>query len=146
MFKPYERLREKKQMGGFVVRSFDCVHNVPCYGFHVTHKDFGTLIYATDTCYVKYKFPPVNHLLIECNYDKEIVDRSQAKFMHELQDHMEISTCMDFIDANNTDALKSVLLCHPSLSALDWHGAVLRAKNIVNCPVRMAERGVQYEL
>lgn len=60
----------------------------PCYGFHITHPEIGSLVYATDTEYVRWRFKAVNHILCEANYDMQFVDRDEPNYEHRLRGHM----------------------------------------------------------
>ena len=116
MFEPYKdnEFHRKKSFGGFEVYPFELVHDVPCFGFYITHTDIGSLVYLSDTEYCKYRFPRVNHILIEANYDKRIIDSSHPAKEHILRGHLELQTTKDFISANKTPDLRNVILCHLS--------------------------------
>lgn len=148
VFKPYEKHFKRYFMGGFEIYPFDLVHNVPCYGFYIKHKDIENgLIYATDTCYVPYRFRNIGHMLIECNYSKENVDKSAFKYEHELKDHMEKETCKEFIRTNVSDSLKTVLLCHLSKNSIEPLQVVDEVKKIANkANVDVARKGLVVEL
>lgn len=130
----------------FVVRWFDCKHDVPCYGFYITHPEIGTMIYATDTQYIKYRFKDLNHILIECNYSKDCLNVESYKFKHEVQDHMSQETCMAFLDINKSDSLRNVILCHLSNNAINEEQLLIEAHKTVNCPVYVADKGLEIKL
>jgi phosphoribosyl 1,2-cyclic phosphodiesterase len=111
------------KIGGFTVTPFECVHDVECLGFIIQHQEIGTLLFATDTEYVKYNFrnQKLNHILIECNYSQKIIDNrvSQDEINKGLRDrvllsHMELETCKSFILTNKTSSLYNVCLLHLS--------------------------------
>ena len=114
VWKPFlaDSLRQTAQFGGFRVQSFGLIHNVPCCGFLIKHKDLGKMLYVTDTEYVPYTFKGLTAMLIEANYDD--VDRNEAKRNHVLTGHLNIRTTIDCIKANASDALEAVVLCHLS--------------------------------
>lgn len=85
----------------------------PCYGFLIEHEDMGKLLYITDTELVKWRFSGINHILISCNYQKKYISDS-AKRTHVLRGHMELETVKDFIKANKSNDLRTVILCHLS--------------------------------
>lgn len=85
----------------------------PCYGFLIEHEDMGKLLYITDTELVKWRFIGINHILISCNYQKKYISDG-AKRNHVLRGHMELETVKDFIKANKSNALRTVILCHLS--------------------------------
>ena len=121
VFEPYtmESLRQDVAFGGFRVQSFDLVHNVPCCGFLISHKDFGKLLYVSDTEYLRYTFRNLNVMLIEMNYSDEYIDREAAKFRHVKTGHLEKQTTLDAIRTNASDSLSHVILCHLSASGAD---------------------------
>lgn len=110
-----DNLRQVKTFGGFTVKSFECIHDVPCVGYLIEHHDSGLkMLYATDTEYVKYTFKGLTAALIEANYSDEYVNRDEAKFRHVLTGHMSIETSIECIKANMNDGLKNIILCHLS--------------------------------
>lgn len=90
----------------------------PCYGFLIEHEDMGKMLYITDTELVKWRFSGINHILISCNYQKKYISDS-AKRNHVLRGHMELETVKDFIKANKSNVLRTVILCHLSGDSAD---------------------------
>lgn len=147
VYKPYEHFEKMYKIGNFTVYPFDLVHNVPCYGFMIKHNEIGKMIYATDTCYVKYRFKNLNHMLIECNYSKDCVDRGAYKFQHEVQDHMEQETCLEFIRTNNSDSLRTCILCHLSQNSIEPLECIAEAKKINSrAKIDYARKGLTVDL
>lgn len=81
----------------------------------------GKLLYITDFEYSKYNFQKMNihHLVIECNYCEELVDKTEANYSHRLKGHCSLSTCKQFIKQNRTESLRTVTLVHLSGQASD---------------------------
>lgn len=111
------------QVGGFNVTPFECVHDAECYGFIIRHNDIGTLLFATDTEYIKHNFKSLklNHIMIECNYSQKIIDGrmnsgNTIKSLRDrvIQSHMELETCKEFIEVNKTSSLDNIVLLHLS--------------------------------
>lgn len=148
VYKPYEDTKKVVKFGKFTIQAFDVRHNVPCFGFYISHEEIGKLIYATDTCYCKYRFKGLNHILIECNYNKKLSDKEEAKYLHQLKDHMEQSDTMNFIKENNSDSLRTLLLCHLSRFSIEPNECVGLAKEIVSSGVYVdyARKGLEIEL
>lgn len=86
----------------------------PCYGFYISHPDMGKLVYITDTELVKWRFQHINHILISCNYDKDLIPKDHPAREHIFRGHMELQTVKGFVKANKSDALRTLLLCHLS--------------------------------
>lgn len=95
------------------------MHDVPCYGFFITHKEIGNAVYLTDTEYCKYRFPKLNQIIVECNYDKRLIPDDHAARSHILKGHLELQTAKAFILANKTANLRNVILVHTSAENMD---------------------------
>jgi len=111
------------QIGGFNVTVFECEHDVECFGYIIKHDEMGSLLFATDTSYIKYNFKKLNlnHIMMEANYSSKIVNDylmqgtiGQARVNRTMQTHMEFETTKDFIRANKTASLDSITLLHLS--------------------------------
>lgn len=131
----------------FAVRTFPLVHDVPCTGFLVEHSEIGRLLFVTDTEYVRYRFKRLNHIMIECNYSKDLL---QESYHEDLQNrikltHMEFDTCKDFIQSNRNKELKSVCLMHLSDRTSDEAVFQKEVQELVECPVYVANKGLEYE-
>ncbi|WP_294267708.1 MBL fold metallo-hydrolase [uncultured Chryseobacterium sp.] len=107
------------RVGNFNVVSFPTIHDVaePC-GFLIHHADCGTVLFLTDTVYSPYTFTGLNNIIIEANYDGEIMnDRlSGAKFLRNriYNSHMSIETCLEFLEANDLSQVNNIVLIHLS--------------------------------
>lgn len=108
------------QIGGFRVMPFDLIHDVKIFGYLIDHAESGRILFFTDTEYVKYKFPGVNQILCEANFDMDIVDRNiengASVFVRNrvIQSHMEIGTLVKFLHANDLTAVNNIVLIHLS--------------------------------
>lgn len=102
----------------------------PCYGFLIEHEDMGKMLYITDTELVKWRFSGINHILISCNYQKKYISDS-AKRTHVLRGHMELETVKDFIKANKSSDLRTVILCHLSSDSADPLECLSEVRNVV---------------
>lgn len=115
------------KIGSFSAVPFNLPHTSankePCpnYGYLVEHNEMGKLLYITDFEYSKYNFQKMNihHLVIECNYCEELVDKTEANYSHRLKGHCSLSTCKQFIKQNRTESLRTVTLVHLSGQASD---------------------------
>ena len=109
-------------IGSFSVYPFSIEHDaLQPFGFQIDHPESGKIIFITDTHYVKYKFPVINNLLIECNYSMEIMDRNMEKGYLStivrdkiLKKHMSLDTCKQFLSANDLSNVQNIVLIHLS--------------------------------
>jgi hypothetical protein len=114
-------------------------------------------LFATDTAFIKNNFKSlgINHLLIEANYSEEIVNRyleqgtiDKSRVDRVLKTHMEIQTTKEFVKANMTSNLDSVLLLHLSdgnSNAGEFHRSI---QEVVGEKVKVyvADRNLSYQL
>lgn len=119
----------------------------PCYGFWIQHPEMGTMIYATDTELIKWRFKDINHILLGVNYDKDLVDTENPKANHVFRGHLSIDTACDFVKANDSDSLQNVIMCHLSSENADRDSFIEKMKNAVNeANVDVAEQGKSWIL
>lgn len=114
-----------ESMEQFNVGSFDIV---PFTTFHDAKEPLGFLIksrvdgdvlaFATDTVNLRYKFPGLNILAIEANYDKGILERCEKlpdKVRHRITNtHMEIDVLCDYLKSLDLSACREIHLLHLS--------------------------------
>jgi len=116
-------VREKMQfkIGTFFVVPFSTVHDAAePLGFLVANGDH-KLLFATDTACINHRFKGITHLMIECNYQDEIMrDRLKSGCMSEAQknrllfSHLSLDTLVDFLGKNDTSKLEEIHLLHLS--------------------------------
>lgn len=148
-------------IGEFTVKPFDLTtidgswthtnaNGEPCpiYGFLITHKEMGRMLYITDCQVVKWRFKDINHILLGVNYDKDLIDRDNAgKANHVFRGHLSIDTACDFVKANYSDGLQNVIMCHLSSENADKDSFIVKMKNAVNgANVDVAEQGKSWIL
>ena len=141
-----------ENMGQFNVGSLDIV---PFTTFHDAREPLGFLIksrvdgdvlaFATDTVNLRYKFPDLNILAIEANYDKNILERCEKmpeKVRYRITNaHMEIDTLCDYLRNLDLSRCREIYLLHLS-SAMSHEGhfinkvarAVPRHVRVSVCP------------
>lgn len=114
-----------ESMEQFNVGSFDIV---PFATFHDAREPLGFLVksrvdgdvlaFATDTVNLRYKFPGLNILAIEANYDKAILERCEKmpeKVRYRITNsHMEIDTLCDYLRTLDLTHCREVHLLHLS--------------------------------
>lgn len=132
----------------FTVRDFDLIHDVDCLGFHIQHPDIGTLVYATDTEYIKYRFKNLNHILVEANYSDDLIDNEAVNYSHVMRGHMSLQTALDFISTNDNPALRNVVLLHLSDKNSDSEQFLQKTKETVKygADCYIAEKGLEVDL
>ena len=109
-------------VGTFRVLPFEAVHDVPCYGYQVTSTATDEkLVYITDSAYVKYTFSGLTHIMIEANYDEDIMlgNVRDEKVPFSLAErvagtHMSIDTLLELLRANDMTRVRQIYLLHLS--------------------------------
>lgn len=119
----------------------------PCYGFLITHKEMGKMLYITDTELIKWRFKDVNHILLGVNYDKDLVDMDNLKANHVIRGHMSIDTACDFVKANDSDSLQNVIMCHLSNENANADTFIEKMrKTVPSANVSVAQGGMEWIL
>lgn len=138
----------KVAMGNFLIDTFSLVHDVPCYGFLISHPEMGRLIYASDTEFITWRFKDIQHFLVEANYSKDLIpeDIEETKREHVFLGHMEIDTTCRFLKANHYAGTRNVVLLHLSNDNADPEQFNAKAEQVVNCPVYVAGPGLEVDL
>ena len=135
-----------ESMDQFNVGSFDIV---PFATFHDAAEPLGFLIksrvdgdvlaFATDTVNLRYKFPGLNILAIEANYDKHILERSSRpdKLKQRITNaHMEIDTLCDYLHSLDLSKCREIHLLHLS-------EAVSHERHFINKVARAVPPGIE---
>lgn len=148
-------------MGEFTVKPFDLTtidgswthtnaDGTPCpiFGFLITHKEMGRMLYITDCELIKWKFKDINHILLGVNYDKDLIDRDNTgKANHVFRGHLSIDTACDFVKANHSDSLQNVIMCHLSDENSDRDSFIEKMKKVAyGANVDVAERNKEWVL
>jgi len=136
-------------LGKFMITTFELPHNeTPNYGFLIEADD-QKILYMTDFEYCKYRFAnmKVDHILIECNYQTELVNRDLPNYEHKIKGHCSLETCKNFIEVNATNNLKTVLLLHMGGETCEPEECVNEIKKVAkNAYVDYARKGLEIEL
>lgn len=148
IYKPHEIITPNERYGNFFIKAFPLVHDVECYGFYIQHPDIGSLVYVSDTEYIKYRFKNLNHILVEANYSDDLVDREASNYSHVLRGHMSLQTALDFILTNDNPALRNVVLLHLSMLNSDADLFLRKTKETVKygADCYIAEKGLEVNL
>lgn len=139
------RLKALKQhvIGDWTILPFDVQHDVKePLGFFIQTPNGHKVLFATDTYYIKYKFPGITHLMIECNYAIDILNENVANkrvgtFLKKrvVKSHFELENVKTFIKSNDMSQLKEVWLLHLSNNNSDEKRFKREIQEITGKPV-----------
>lgn len=113
---------EQVVINGFRVIPFPVQHDAAePYGYLIRHEECGTVLFATDTYFLKYKFPGLNNVMLECNYSKGILDANftagridKKRYERTIKSHMSYDNCLLTLQANDLSQVCNILLLHLS--------------------------------
>lgn len=142
------------QIGKFTIVPFDVKHDCEePLGFLIHHEEIGRLLFITDTYYCEYNFKSLNHILIECNYSKDILDENikngaipKSLRNRIVQSHFEINNVIDFLNASDISELENMMIIHLSDSNSDEALFKEEVAKKVGIPVAVARPGVEIYL
>lgn len=114
-------------LGGFTIVPFETIHDTKePTGFYIHHAEIGSMVFATDTGYLPRPFAGLNNLMIEANYDPEVLLQrrwsgklSKDRYEHTLQGHMSIDTTLEALRANDLSRVNNIILLHLSADNAD---------------------------
>lgn len=110
------------KIGDFYVEPFPVIHDsAQPFGFYITHKDCGHVVFATDTCSLDYDFKGVNNIMIECNYMENILQENyrngliyRGRMERVRHSHLSLQSCLDFLKHTDLSAVNNIILMHLS--------------------------------
>ena len=129
------------------IMPFDIEHDAQePLGFLIETPSKQRVLFATDTYYIRYKFTGITHLMIECNYSLEILERNyQHRKIDKKQrnriitSHFELNNVRQFLQSNDLSKLQEVHLLHLSDRNSDAEQFKREIQAIVGVPTYIAE-------
>ena len=148
VFKPFEETEKRKfiQFGEFKIDTFPLHHDVPCYGFLISHPEMGRMVYASDTSFIRYTFKDINHFLVEANYDDDEMQVEEILANHIYRGHMSINTAIEFLRTNFNKNTKTICLCHLSQKNADAMKFIDKVVDEFDRVCYIARKGVSINL
>lgn len=137
-------------VSGWRILPFEVKHDCEQpYGYLINNKECGTVLFATDTYYLPNTFKDLKNILIECNYDKDIlaknnVNESLKKRL--LRTHMSIDTCIAALQANNLSKVENIVLIHLSDDNSNAEQFKKRVESVTGIPTTIADKGTEISL
>lgn len=141
---------EQFSIGSFDCTVFDVFHDAKePLGFLIKSRvDGDILAFATDTVNLRYKFPGLNLLAIEANFDPEILARSKKmpdKVKHRIENtHMSIDVLCDYLRTMDLSQCREIYLLHLSDSTSHEDNFASRVKKVVpkHIKISVCSKGV----
>lgn len=122
------RAKDTFHIGTWTVRAFETQHDAQePLGFLLHSRASNErLLYATDTYYIRYKFPGLTHIMVECNYAADILEANvkrgsvpEVLKKRLLTSHFSLENVKEFLKANDLSKVQEIHLLHLSDSNSD---------------------------
>ena len=145
------------RIGEWTVSPFDLIHDAAePLGFIIEHRECGKILFVTDTRYVplSFRLQGLDHIMVEANYSDDILDDNvleekvtMDRAVRVRRTHMSLRSACELVMANETPALKTVILLHLSSGNADPDRfAREAAKSALLAQVYVAMAGLSVEL
>lgn len=128
-------------IGSFQVRAFKAEHDAAEPIMFIIHsvKTNETLLFATDTAFIRYKFNALTHLMIEANYLYDQMDINEyALNTRIMRSHMSLPAVEKYLKSIDTSKLKQVWLLHLSDERADEAAIKKRVQELTGAEVYIA--------
>src|ERR1035437_3109031 len=114
--------KQATKIGEFTVIPFDVKRDAKQpFGFVIKHRECGNVLFVTDTHFIPFVFPGLNQILIEANYDEEILNKKvldgnilPVVRKRIMTSHMSINICKKALLANDLSKVVNIVLIHLS--------------------------------
>lgn len=141
-------------LGGFSVRPIPAQHDAAePFAYLIDHPGMGRLLFATDTYYLRYRIPHLNHLMVECNYSLPILNANieaglvpAALKERTLNSHMSLEHLREMLAANDLTHVAQIVLIHLSARNADKSAFCREIIAATGKPTIAAVKGLQIKL
>lgn len=142
------KAKQQFQIGTWTILPFDVQHDVAePLGFLLVNRAGEKLVFATDTYYIRYRFPGLTHIMVECNYSLRILDENisagrvpAVMKKRLLKSHFSLEHVKDFLLANDLSKVQEIWLLHLSDNNSDAALFKHEIQELTGKPVWVAER------
>jgi len=116
------KVKQQFRLGTWTILPFETQHDAAePLGFLLANQAGDKLLYATDTYYIRYKFHGLTHIMVECNYSLDILNRNvEAGAVPKelksriLKSHFSLENVKQFLRANDLSKVQEIWLLHLS--------------------------------
>jgi len=116
------KAKQQFRIGTWTILPFETQHDAAePLGFLLANQEREKLLYATDTYYIRYRFPGLTHIMVECNYSMDILRANVDAGLVEpalknriLKSHFSLENVKEFLKANDLSKVQEIWLLHLS--------------------------------
>jgi phosphoribosyl 1,2-cyclic phosphodiesterase len=137
----------------FTVMAFPLIHDVKCLGYVIQHNESGNILFATDTLWIPFNIKGLNNIIIEANYDINIVNANvESGKTHPIvrkrvmKSHMEVSSTKLFLTNNDLSKVNNIILIHLSDSGSNEKAFMSDIETLTGKTVHVAKRGMEISI
>lgn len=135
---------EQIKIDDWTILPFNLIHDVPCLGVLIYDGD-DRLLFIPDTQYIPNRFPKVNIMALECNYDEETLTNNilngnlPSVVGHRTRRyHASLDTIKNFLLANDLSETRELWLIHLSNGNSVESKFIKEIQEITGIPVKVA--------
>ena len=122
----------------FRVVPFKVEHDCPgAYGYMITEKATDeNLIFINDCKLVEYDFSqfPFDHVMIECNYNDDLIDLNDIRTKRTSNAHMSLDNCIRTLLKMNLTKTRQIYLMHLSVATEHQQQIIRKVKQATGVP------------
>jgi phosphoribosyl 1,2-cyclic phosphodiesterase len=114
--------KKRFSIGTWTILPFEAEHDAAePLGFLMASTTGEKLLYLTDSFYCRYKFKGISHLMVECNYSKDILAEnikagiiSPAQMKRIYRSHLSLDNLITFLCNSDLSRVQEIHLLHLS--------------------------------
>lgn len=142
-------LNYKYSVGKFKVQCLKVPHNALCYSFIITCPSGEKILFATDLSKFNYKVSGCDVIMMEANYDEDIIYESLARgevVRSQNENHLEIKDCLEAVERCVDKKTQLIILIHLSDGYSDEKNFQKMVHKVTGKRVGVARSGQTYEI
>lgn len=135
------------KVGEFNITPFQLEHDCPCSGYQISSRS-GNILFITDTGRIDYKFGPVDHVLVECNWTEKALMRAIKEGRTDVSQltrlsstHLSLESCKEFL--KGVEGIEDVVLLHLSDRNSDYEEILEGVRGVTGKPTYIADKNLR---
>lgn len=139
------KAKQQLKIGTWTILPFDTVHDAAEPLGYLLASGKEKLLFATDTAYIRYRFMGLTHIMIEANFQRELLEDSveggniPAIVRNRIRrSHFDLEHLKEFFQANDLSKLQEVWLLHLSDGNADAETCKREIQSLTGKPTYIA--------
>lgn len=143
--------KTKYTLGGVGIVALPVPHSTECYAYAIDLPcGEGRLLFATDCGDFPYNVKGVNYMLIEANWDRDIVlerhFEGEGSNASTIGAHLELEKTLEIVERHRSSMLREVILCHMSARNINADKCITTFQKRAGITPKIARSGLKVEL